>query len=65
MIIHGKELEEHDFGRIIYYDNILIKSVNQKLNELTTFEGWANYIKNNPGFCGCQYHEFLKRHCKL
>lgn len=65
MEIHGKELESHDNGSIIYYDNILIKSVtNPKINEYSTFDDLAKYIEENPDFCGCQYHPMMKGHCK-
>lgn len=54
MKIHGRILEQHDYGNIIYYDNILIRSKSQKLNEWSTFESWAEYIEANPNFCGCK-----------
>lgn len=65
MTINGKELSSHDNGAIIYYDHILIKSAtNPKLNEWSTFDEWVKYLTNNPDFCGCQYHEMMKGHCK-
>lgn len=65
MEIHGKELSSHDNGNIIYYDNILIKSISSpKLNEYTNIDYWKNYITLNPDFCGCKYHEMMKGHCK-
>lgn len=62
MKINGKELEEHDNGKIIYYDNVLIKSSN--LNAYSSFEYWVNYIRANPNFCGCQFHERMTCHTK-
>jgi|GEM_PF-4317917 len=64
MKIHGKELSSHDNGKIIYYDNVLIKSISSpELNPHSTFYQWAEYIKAHPDFCGCKYHDMMKGHC--
>jgi len=61
MIIHNKELESHDYGKIIYYGNRLLKSVDQKINENTTFEEWKEIIEKNPNFCVCKHSNLYKR----
>lgn len=65
MEINGKELSSHDGGNIIYYDHILIKSLNNpELNQFSTLEYWVKYLTNNPDFCGCKYHSMMKGHCQ-
>lgn len=61
MKIHGKELESHDYGRIIYYDNKLIRSEIQKINTHTDFEYWKKRIEENPDFCACKAGGFFER----
>lgn len=57
------DLESHDYGNIIYYKNVLIKSKRQGLNEFSTYDEWVEHIHNNPNFCGCQYHDNMSSHC--
>ena len=61
MKIHGKDLESHDYGKIIYYDNKLIRSETQKINTHTDFEYWKKRIEENPDFCACKAAGFFER----
>lgn len=65
MEIHGKEFSTHDGGNIVYYNNILIKSLsNPKINEFYSTEQLEGAIRSNPDFCGCKYHKMMYGHCK-
>jgi len=59
-LINGKLLESHGNGDIIYYDNVLIQSKNQKLNEHVGFEVWEVLINNTPDFCPARYHKNIR-----
>lgn len=51
-------VESHDNGRLVYFNNVLVRS--NDLNKLTNFSFWQKVADENPNFCPAQYHKNIK-----
>jgi len=56
-VIRTPNVESHDYGRLIYFNNVLVRS--NDLNASTNYEYWLNVAKENPNFCPRIFHDNL------
>lgn len=57
MDIKKPNVESHDYGRLVYFNNVLVRS--NDLNKHTDFKFWQEVAEKNPEFCPAQYHKHI------